>query len=174
MTTYTIQVTNVPEDVPSDVLVEHVAVAVRKMQKGRKALKRINVRIVEKVPTRKHPFDGPEVNDDPGFVMPFTDSEWAKATGENVIFSGRREEEWEDTPLKGQVFASPEVEVIEFDVTDILPDLYNAIAEDFPHLAELFQAKREEREVKRSTSITDPVPEGEWDLDNGENVGDEL
>lgn len=163
MTNYTISITNVPEDVPADVLIEHVAVAVRKMQKGRKALKRIGVRIVEKVSFRAHPFDGPEVNDD----KPFEGDSY-------TIFSGRREEEWEDTPLKGQVYAAPEVEVVEFDVTDILPDLYSAIAEDFPHLAELFQAKREERELKRSTSITDPVPEGEWDLDKGDKVGDDL
>lgn len=166
MTTYTLRVEHVPEDVPTDVLIEHVAVALRKMQKGRRALKRINVWLESSTPTRQHPFDGPEVNDD----VPFAGDSY-------TIFSGKREDEWEDNGIKAWVPEVPEsVEVIEveLDLDDIVDKVYTAISEDFPYLSELFRAKKEDREVKRPTSITDPVPEGEWDLDSGDNVGEDV
>lgn len=171
MTNYTIQINHVPADVPTDVIIEHIAVALRKMQKGRKALKRIDVQVVETRSARSHPFDGPEVNDDePSYTI--------NAPHDSItVFSGKREDDWADTPLVGQVALVPEhreVVEVEVDLDDVVNQVYKAIGEDFPYLAELFRAKSEDREVKRSTSITDPVPEGEWDLDDGSNVGDEL
>jgi hypothetical protein len=219
MTDYLIRLNRVPGDIPRDVLVEHLAVAVQKIQKGRKALKKVGIQIIDvtnDVPRkgRKHPFDGPEVNDDlpepfarggflpgnastslvagdTGYVLSRAQVEamgggnlpefFAPKPDAGVpIFSGRSEDQNYDTVIRAFVPVVPEeteAVVVEFDVEDILPDLYQAIADDFPHLAELFEAKRaehQERQVRRNADITDPPAEGDWELDSDDRVGDDL
>jgi hypothetical protein len=198
MTDYTIRINNVPADVPEDVLIEHVAVAARKISKDRKKeFKRIDVKLLEKAPTRKprqHPFDGPEVNDDPpmpdfalggyvtgvvprstfdrGYVVPEGSiTFWNSATS---VFDGPNREDW--TPDTGIVASVPEPEytTVEVDVDDIVNEVYRAIGEDFPNLAELFRAKREERELHRAADAPEPPAEGDWELSGDDKVGEDL
>lgn len=149
-------------DMPVDVLVEHTAHALRAVvdpnkRKADKNSVRIDVKAVRK--PRQHPFDGPEVNDD----LP----------KEGLIFRGEDKSGWEDTPIKGTLPAVDET-FVEIDLDDVMGQIYSAIGEDFPHLAELFQAKREERELHRSAEITDPPAEGDWELSGEDKVGDDL
>lgn len=154
-------------DMPVDVLVEHTAHALRAVvdpnkRKADKDAVRIDVKGVRK--PRQHPFDGPEVNDD----LPDGTA--------GLIFRGEDKSGWEDTAIKGTIPRVDEA-FIEVDVTDVLDAVYTAIGEDFPHLAELFQAKREEhkeREVRRNTEITDPLAEGDWELPGDFGVGDDI
>lgn len=196
MTDYTIRFTRVPNDVPVDVLIEHLAVAARKINKERKAFRKVGVELVSATPTkagRKHPFDGPEVNDDlplaeggftsgktstsmiagdAGYVVPKgAITTW---TGGVSIFTGPNREEWADTGIVAKVPEEAEVEIIEVDLDDIVSQVYRAIGEDFPRLAELFKAKREERELHRATDATEPPAEGDWELDGDDKVGEDL
>lgn len=156
-------------DMPVDVLVEHVGYALRGIVDPAKRKGYVKVKVNGIRKPRLHPFDGPEVNDD----MPEPEFK----VGDVVeILSGKRRDDWADTPIVGTLPLVPETmsaEFVELDLDDVLGAVYTAIGEDFPNLADLFRAKAAEH-VARSAEITDPPAEGDWQLDTTDHVGEDI
>lgn len=66
-------------------------------------------------------------------------------------------------------FDGPEVfddVVTEHTPQDVVDAVFRAIGEDFPRLKELFT-------VKRSTRVTEPPAEGDWELPEEDHVGED-
>lgn len=117
-------------------------------------------------------------------------------TDGELIFSGKDLRDSGDAFVKGLLGIEDddvEVEVIQFDVSDIMPEIMAAVAEDFPRLAELFLAKRQEQdeppqpvredtgegwtpssEVRRILGLDDPPAEGDWELPADDRTGEDL
>lgn len=158
MTDYQYDLTiSLKKSVPADVLIEHISYALRaivdpKRRKGRKS--DIKVELTGLRTPRSHPFDGPDVDEN-----------------DQVIFTGKAEEPAWDTPIVGQL-ADVDAAFIELDLDDVVGAVYQAIGEDFPNLAHLFQVKREEH-VARSLQFTDPPAEGDWQLESEDKVGED-
>jgi hypothetical protein len=131
----------------------------------------VNDDLPEKVPFATGDF----VSGDASTSMVAGDAGCVIPTG-TPVFSGKRVDDDYDVTIRSFVPAAEVPEEIEvfIDVDDIVSQVYTAIGEDFPYLAELFKVKREEHEVRRNTSITDPLPEGEWDLGEDTAGGDDL
>jgi hypothetical protein len=136
MTTITLKI-ETEKNVPADVLIEHIAVALKKLIPAKEAKPDFTVTLVG---SKTHPFDGPELFDDVRSV-PYD----LFASGGVLTGNG---------PLAGEVHKGDY----------IIPK--SAISEGLPRLQELFDAKRADRELKRPIEgPTEPLSEGDWDLD---------
>lgn len=159
---------NLPDDLPDDVLIEHLAVALRKLVEERpvKAPPKPTVRkdysgggYIPRTPGyepwwlpaapnpmwkttstgRNHPFEGPEVNDD----LP-------------EGFDGKNVEGVVYGLVDGPTNFGPKT-------TAAMSQVMRAVGEDFPLLAELFRDKRAEQ----------PKAEGDWQLKDDDKVGED-
>lgn len=135
---------DLPVTVPDDVLVEHVGQALKKLIRKPVPEPVASVRIVAKS----------------GYKLVEGNM---KATWRN---GGRQH------PFEG-----PEVfddDVTEFTTPDIMDKVFNAISQDFPHLSELFNVKRAERNIARRSDLSGPVGEGDWTLpEDGGHIGED-
>lgn len=139
MTTYELEITT-KRDLPTDVLVEHVAYALRGIvdpNKRRAHEGDVTVKVVNVKRPRQHPFEGPEVFDD----------------------EPRKHRFNEYTPHHTVDYRAPVTSI-----TDPLSQVFRAIGDDFPHLAELFRDKRAQQ----------PPAEGDWQLNDDDKVGDDV
>lgn len=158
MTDYSVRIDNVPQNVPVDVVLEHLGYCMRGLLKDRH-VNYTNVRIhLEKV------HGATFTSADPGAAYPSqTVCNLEARTGRQHPFDGP------------EMFDDVETTTTFLPTTDkVISDVFTAISHDFPYLTELFntkRAEREERTVKRPTTTTEPAPEGEWDLDKGDEVG---
>lgn len=202
--TYRLEVTT-KVDIPDDVIVEHVAYALRAISDParRKArAKDIKVTLTEVVRPRKHPFEGgrvvfddevtpetitftyptdqwggnsytPQANNTYATGLPRFGEGIDITAGDSVIFSGKAEEERDETVQFVGLVDVPE-EVVEIDLSEVVSEVYKAISEDFPYLAELFRDKRAEaKDIKRPVTEQPPA-EGDWELPTEDNVGGDV
>jgi hypothetical protein len=182
--TYRLEVTT-KVDIPDDVIVEHVAYALRAISDParRKArAKDVKVTLTEVVRPRKHPFEGGRVVFDDEvtpetITYAYPTDNWGTNTYTTEVFSGKAEEEPDQTvQLRGTV-ETPEPYEVEIDLDEVISEVYKAISEDFPYLSELFRDKRAEaegRDVLRRIGLENPPAEGDWELPTEDNVGGDV
>ncbi len=192
--TYRLEVTT-KVDIPDDVIVEHVAYALRAISDParRKArAKDVKVTLTEVVRPRKHPFEGGRVVFDDEvtpetITYTYPTDQWGTTTYTTEVFSGKAEEEpdqtvllrglveTEDSRWAGIPRVSEEPYEVEIDLSEVVSEVYKAISEDFPYLSELFRDKRAEanKEIKRPAAEQPPA-EGDWELPTEDNVGGDV
>jgi hypothetical protein len=150
MTKYSIQI-DTARDIPDDVLVEHLAHAVRQIvdpAKKRDRRGRVDVTLSNVDRGRAHPFEGPEVNDD----LPEDDDPEVEYTADGRYARG------------GYLGGGVNVNVTSNPPDYVIPaSVIRAIGEDFPFLTELFRDKRNNAQ---------PPAEGDWQLpEDGDTAG---
>ena len=150
MTKYTLEI-EYPYEVPDDVLVEHLGQALKKLSLRHKvtAPPKPSVKIVAKNAYKLREGDGAVHND-----------YRAPRIGRSHPFDG------------------PEVfddDVTEHTTLDIMDQVFTAISQDFPHLSELFNTKRQEHNIARRSDLSGPPGEGDWTLpEDAGHVGEDL
>jgi hypothetical protein len=193
LTVYTLNIT-LPVTVPDDVLVEHIGAALKKLVRKPQAEPRASVEIVAKSGVKleedKQFARGGYIPGDQGGVIKVEDGyvfsqAQVKAMGGKAAIarlaatSGDPNATYPSTSVRNHPFDGPELFddiITEHTPADVMDKVFTAIDQDFPHLAELFDHKRQEsaeHNVTRRNDLPEPPAEGDWTLESGEHVGED-